>query len=63
LHVAGMEEGQIEVVENDGKFKGKLKFSNPESADSEFLDFDPRGEIVEILQGDMVILETLFPEE
>lgn len=63
LYVGGVEQGQIEVVENDSKFKGKLKFSDPQTADSELLDFDPRGEIVEILQGDMVILETLFPEE
>lgn len=63
LHVAGVKEGDIEVVENDGQFKGKLEFSNPQTADSELLDFDPRGEIVEILQGGVVILETLFPEE
>ena len=63
LLVGGDGKGQIEVVEDDGKFKGKLKFSDPQTADSELLNFDPRGEIVEVLQGDVVILESLFPEE
>ncbi|MDX1460023.1 MAG: hypothetical protein R3348_03110 [Xanthomonadales bacterium] len=63
LFVGGEDQGQIEVVEDDGKFKGKLKFSDPERVDTELLDFDPRGEIVEVLQGDAVILEALFPTE
>lgn len=63
LLVGGDEKGKIEVFEDGGKFKGKLKFSDPQTADSELLNFDPRGEIVEVLQGDVVILESLFPEE
>lgn len=63
LLVGGDEKGQIEVVEDDGQFNGKLKFSNPIKADTTLLDFDPRGAIVEVLQADAVILESLFPEE
>lgn len=63
LLVGGDEKGQIEVIEDDGVFKGKLKFSNPVKVDTTLLDFDPRGAIVEVLQGDTVILESLFPEE
>ncbi|NND44928.1 MAG: hypothetical protein HKN58_06360 [Xanthomonadales bacterium] len=63
LLVAGDQKGQIEVVEDGGQFKGKLKFSNPVGDGSVLLDFDPRGAIVEVLQGDAVILESLFPEE
>jgi hypothetical protein len=51
LLVGGEEKGQIEVVENDGKLKGKLKFKNPQTAETELLDFDP------------LILESLFPNE
>jgi hypothetical protein len=61
--VGGDQKGQIEVVETDGQFKGKLKFSNPVKGDTALLDFDPRGMILEVLQGDVVILESLFPEE
>lgn len=62
VFVGGVEVGQIEVVEQDGKFKGKLKFSDPQKADTELLDFDPRGEIVEVTDGTDVILEVAFPE-
>ena len=63
LLVAGMEEAQIEVTESDGMTKGKVKFTAPHEADSEILDFDPRGEVIEVLEGDVVILESLFPDE
>jgi hypothetical protein len=63
LMVGDIERGQIEVVEIDGKLKGKLKFKDPQTAESELLDFDPRGEIVEVFQGDVVILESLCPNE
>jgi len=67
LEVAGEPEGQIEVVEDDGDFEGRVKFTDPQEEDTLFLGFDPLGEIVEVRQttGDepQVILEVLFPDE
>jgi hypothetical protein len=64
LHVVNIERGQIEVIEDDGKFKGKLKFSDPQKEGRELLNFDPRGEIVEVYGGGDIILETIpFPDE
>lgn len=65
LFVDGADVGDIEVVaeEEDGKAKGKLKFSDPEKDDTFLLDFDPRGTVVEVLQDSTVILDVLFPEE
>ena len=53
----------IEVVEEDGKTKGKLKFSNPQKVETLLLDFDPLGEIVEVFQDSALILDALFPDE
>lgn len=65
LVVDGTVVGNIEVIaeEEDDKAKGKLKFSDPEKDDTLLLDFDPRGTVVEVLQGSTVILDVLFPEE
>jgi hypothetical protein len=51
------------VVEDDGKTKGKLKFTDPVKAGTLELDFDPRDKVIEVLQGGTVILDTLFPNE
>lgn len=63
LVVDGAGVGDIEVITDDEKNKGKLKFSDPEKDDTLLLDFDPRGTVVEVLQGANVILDVLFPEE
>ena len=71
VEVAGLEEGQIEVVEDDGKLEGKIKFTDPQKTDTEELDFDPLGQIIEIrpVPADPadplpeVILEVTFPSE
>jgi hypothetical protein len=63
LLVDGDEKGQIEVIENNGSFSGKLKFTSPVKNGSQALLFSPLGAIVEVLQGDTVILESLFPDE
>ncbi len=55
--------GDLEVVEMEDKTKGKLKFTDPQKAETLLLDFDPRGEIIEVMAGDTVILDALFPEE
>jgi len=56
--------GEIEVVEQDGKTKGKLKFTEPKKDETLLLDFDPRGGIIEVfIQDGALILDALFPEE
>lgn len=62
--VGGVDVGEIEVVEDDGK----LKFTDPQKTGTSDLNFDPRGELIEVRQdddanGDPVILEVLFPDE
>jgi hypothetical protein len=71
VEVAGAEEGQVEVIEDDGKLEGKVKFTNPQKAGTEELDFDPLGQVIEIrpVPADAadplpeIILEVLFPSE
>ena len=58
--------GEIDVAvdpdDDDDKLKGKLRFSNPQKEERELLDFDPRGEWVEVYEGGVVIFEVHFPE-
>ena len=67
LDVGGVNRGEIEAVEHDGRVGGRLKFSDPQRMDMLELDFDPRGQLVEIRQlavdGAPIILEVLFPDE
>jgi len=64
LKVGGDEVGIIEAFEmNHGGVYGRIKFRNPEAYGRELLDFDPRGQKIEVLQDDSVILEVDFPEE
>jgi hypothetical protein len=48
--------------EDDGTFKGKLRFSNPQKEERELLNFDPRGKLVEVYEGVIPIFEVFFPE-
>lgn len=72
VEVQGVVEGELEVVEIDGKLEGRVKFTDPPKVDTLELDFDPLGYIVEIrpVPADaadpqpMVILEVVpFPSE
>lgn len=67
VEVAGLSRGEVEVVDDDGDLEGRVKFSDPQKGENLLLNFEPRGEIVEIRQttGDepAVILEVLFPDE
>lgn len=61
--VGGAEVGEIEVVEDDGDFEGKIKFTDPQNAETLELDFDPRGQLIEVLQADdQVVLDAMFPD-
>ena len=62
VKVSGDEKGIIEVVEDDGDFEGKLKFTDPLEADTLELVFDPAGLLIEVLNSDdEVILHAVFP--
>jgi len=62
LVIGGNEVGIIEAfVMHDGDVYGHIKFRDPEVHGREHLDFEPRGQKVEVLQGDRVILEVEFP--
>ena len=62
LRVGGETVGTIEVMMmQDGSVEGELEFRNPVEPGKILLDFDPRGQQIDVLEGSTVILETLFP--
>ena len=64
LHVGGNVAGVIDAFEmHDGEVYGHIKFRDPEVYGREHLDFEPRGQKIEIFQGDNIILEIEFPAE
>lgn len=64
LKVGGIEEGTIEALEmRNGEVYGHIRFRDPESYGREHLDFDPRGQKIEVFQDDEIILEVNFPTE
>jgi hypothetical protein len=65
LRVNDMLRGEILVAEDDDdddKLKGKLRFSDPQKEQRELLNFDPRGQWIEVYEGAAIILEVDFPE-
>jgi len=63
LKVGGETVGVIEAFEMHNDVFGRIRFTNPESYGREHLDFEPRGEKIEVLQGSDVILQANFPIE
>lgn len=62
LRIGGNVVGTIEVVQlQDGSVEGELEFRNPVEPGKILLDFDPRGQQIDVLEGETVIMETLFP--
>jgi hypothetical protein len=62
LRIGGNVVGTIEVVTMpDGSVEGELEFRNPVEPGKQLLDFDPRGQQIDVLEGTTVILEQLFP--
>jgi hypothetical protein len=62
LRVGGVNVGTIQVVvRQDGSIEGELEFRNPVEPGKSLLDFDPRGQQIDVLDGSDVILETRFP--
>jgi hypothetical protein len=67
VEVGGFAKGDLEVTELNGKTEGKAKFTDPKKSDTLDLNFDPRGQVIEIRQtavdDPLVVLEVLFPDE
>lgn len=63
LDVGGVQRGEIEVTPSGNDTKGKLRFSDPQKEERLALDFDPRGELIEVRAGADIFLEVFFPEE
>jgi len=63
LRIGGETVGTIEVMMmmQDGSVEGELEFRNPVEPGKILLDFDPRGQQIDVLDGTTVVLETLFP--
>ena len=63
LHVGGELKGTITVMlKDDGETEGELEFKDPVEPGKLLLDFDPRGQLIEVLEGDTVIFDGVFPE-
>ena len=63
LRVGAKVVGTLTVAQQvDGSVEGELEFRNPVEPGKVLLDFDPRGQQIDVLEGSTVVLETLFPE-
>ena len=63
LRIGNTVVGTIAVIQlQDGSIEGELEFRDPVEPGKIQLDFDPRGQQIEVLEGATVIMETLFPE-
>ena len=64
LYVGGMQVGVLEAREmHYGDVYGRIGFRDPEVFGAYPMDFDPRGQTIEVMQGGAVILEVVFPTE
>ena len=61
LRVGGLERGSIEVVSTPGGNQGELEFRSPPEPGKTLLNFDPRDQLIEILQGNTVVLDSVAP--
>lgn len=63
LMVGGKQVGTIVAVEMHGKAVGMIRFRDPEVFGMGQLDFDPRGQTIQVMSQDHIILEVNFPIE
>ncbi|MCU0989949.1 MAG: hypothetical protein MUE63_10290 [Xanthomonadales bacterium] len=62
LRIGGTVVGTLQAaLDVDGTVRGELEFRDPVEPGKILLDFDPRGKQIDVLQGNTVVLETLFP--
>ena len=60
LYVGGVDKGAIIVVNDEGGREGEIEFRFPKEIGKPLLDFDPRGQLIEIRQNGNTILEVEF---
>jgi len=63
LFIDGMNKGQIDVVMDGDKTKGRIRFSDPQKEERQYLGFDPRGSLIVVENASGPILEVIFPFE
>ncbi|MFW5815618.1 MAG: hypothetical protein ACOCVP_02060, partial [Wenzhouxiangella sp.] len=64
LRVDTIERGMIRVeADSDGDTDGELEFRFPATPGYPLLDFDPRGSLIEIMEGDRTLFFVDFPDE
>lgn len=60
VKVAGVHRGNLLVSKQNGRTKGELEFSNPQAAGKPLLDFDPRGQLVQVKLGTELVASVTF---
>jgi hypothetical protein len=63
LNVGGTDRGTIDVVAVEGGTEGEVEFRDPPEPDHLPLDFDPRVQLVQILDNGSVVLSGMFPTQ
>ena len=63
LDVGGVERGTIEVVAVARGTEGEIEFRDPPEPGHFLLDFDPRGQMVQVRRGGAVVISGLFPDQ
>lgn len=61
LNVGGTDRGTIDVAAVQGGTEGEVEFRDPPEPGHLTLDFDPRGQVVQITQNGAVLLSGTFP--
>ncbi|MGB5717658.1 MAG: hypothetical protein WBN81_11255 [Gammaproteobacteria bacterium] len=62
LYVGGIEQGDITVSLVDSEPEGEIEFdTDPDEPGEVLLDFDPRGQLIEVRQGGTTYLSRTFP--
>jgi hypothetical protein len=62
LLIGGDNKGSINVVDNAGIIQGEIEFRDPVEPGKILLDFDPRGQLIEVAQGGQVFLTSTLPD-
>ena len=60
VQVGGVHRGNLLVSMQNGRNKGELEFSNPQDAGKPLLNFDPRGQLIQIKLGAETIASVIF---
>lgn len=62
LRLGGALVGTLQAaLDVDGTVRGELEFRDPVEPGKILLDFDPRGQQIDVMEGNTVVLGTLFP--